>query len=127
MGFDIELTLRGDTVEATAAGITLHDNDSQTVAGVFADTFERCQGAGVDDSLKFFDLTTDDLLFLLGLGYDFLKLVFLLLQNVGVVVEFIGSSADILGFLLNFSLSLADMLLGEFDFEILILFLFLKE
>ena len=40
MHLDVELPLRWNLVEATTTSITLHINDTQTVASVLADTLE---------------------------------------------------------------------------------------
>ena len=40
---DIQLSLWRNLCETSATGITLHRNDTKTVACVFADTFERCK------------------------------------------------------------------------------------
>lgn len=73
MHLDFELLLRGDAVEAAAAGVALDVNHTQTVAGIFADALEGIERIGVDFRLEFLGLLTEALLVLTGFGNNLLE------------------------------------------------------
>ena len=55
---DFELLLRGDAVEAAAAGVALDVDNTQAVAGIFADALEGIERIGVDFRLELLGLLT---------------------------------------------------------------------
>ena len=65
------LALCRDAVEASAAGIALHVDDSKTVAGILADALESLEQTWLDFLLEGFRLLAELLLVLLCLGDDF--------------------------------------------------------
>ena len=113
MHLDFHLFLRGDTVEATAAGITLDINDSKAVACVLADSLEGCEGAGIHFGFQSLSLFAQTLLVLLGLAYNLLEFLTLLGKDMLLVLEVLLCSGN-LG-LLRFNLTgkLVDVLFGK--------------
>ena len=125
---DFKLTLWRNLVEAAAAGLTLHGDDAQTVAGIIADTLEGFQCVLIIDILLKVDgFQTEILLLLLGLADDFFELALLLLQTLLLIGEVDLSLGYLLLLLVDFGESLADILLRQFDFKILEFLLLLKE
>ena len=67
---DIELALRWNLVEATATCITLHVNDTQTVAGTITDALEALEQTWLNLLLELECLLLQILLFLTGFSHD---------------------------------------------------------
>ncbi len=101
---DIELALRWNLVEATATCITLHVNDTQTVAGTLADTLEAGEQTWLNLLLKLESLLLQTLLLLTGFRHDVVKLRTLLYQARLAVSLLLLS-------LVQVELALADLLL----------------
>ena len=70
MHLDIELALRWNLVEATATCVTLHVNDTQTVAGTITDALEALEQTWLNLLLELECLLLQILLFLTGFSHN---------------------------------------------------------
>ncbi len=111
------LFLRGDTVEASAAGVALDIYDAETVARIFADALECREGAGVDHRLESLGLFAQALFVLLGLRYDFFEFGALLCQNMFLIFQALFGSGDFGGFCFYHAGVFVDVLFRKLDFE----------
>ena len=117
MHLDVELTLGWNLVEAATTGITLHVDDTQSVACVFADTLERREQTRLNLLFKHLGLLLEFLLFGTGFLHDFAE--FALLDG-QVALLFLDNGFvlyQLLVFLGNATLSLIDFLVAQFYFE----------
>ena len=114
---DFELLLRGDTVEAAAAGVALDVNNTQTVAGIFADALEGIERIGVDFRLELLGLLTEALLVLTGFGNNLLELGTLFGEHVLGVLNALFGSLDFSRFVLDLARIVVDVFLAKLDFE----------
>ena len=112
MHTDVELALRRYLAVATAARVALDGNDSQTVAGVLADALERGQQTVVNLTLQIGGLQYQRFGLLLGLGKDRVKILTLVRQVNGALLD-IRRGLGFLGLqLLKGSCMLLDALLA---------------
>ena len=116
---DVELTLRRNLVEATTASITLHVNDTQTVAGILTDTLVTGKQTLFDLQLQFLGSLLELLLFSTSLAHDLIELALLLLEGDLTVLDQLFSLLQVLTALLNLNISLANFLVTEFDLQFL--------
>ena len=72
---DVQLTLRRNFVEATAASIALHIDNAQTVARILTDTFERLQEARFYFSFQFLGFIAQFFFLLFGFCHNLVQLV----------------------------------------------------
>ena len=115
--FDFELFLRRDAVEAAAAGVALYVDDTEAVAGVFADAFESGEGAGVDLGFEGEGFFSEAFFVLAGFGNDFVEFGAFFAEDVFAVAKAFLGGGDVAVALLDGAVILVDMLFGEFDFE----------
>ena len=124
---DFHLLLRGDAVEAAAAGIALHVYDAEAVAGVFADALEGCEGTLVDFGLKCLGLGAQCFFLLACLAHDFIELALLLGEDVLEVGDALVGRGDVGAAVFDGAGVVGDMLLGKLDFERLEFDLFVEQ
>lgn len=117
---DFDLLLRGNAVEAATAGVTVDDDDAETIAGILADTLECIESTVVDTGFE--RLGTTDEIFLFGAGFvdDIVEVGFLLGQNLSLVYDILLDRSDVGLAVVDFALDFANVLLAEFDFESLV-------
>ena len=119
MHLDVELALRWNLVEATATCITLHVNDTQTVAGTITDALEALEQTWLNLLLELECLLLQILLLLTGLSHDRLKFRTLHYQALLAVSLLVLSLVKVVQTLVNHLLSLADLLAAKLDFQLL--------
>ena len=119
MHLDIELALRWNLVEATATCITLHVNDTQTVAGTITDALEALEQTWLNLLLELECLLLQILLFLTGFSHDRLELRTLHYQALLAVCLLVLSLVKVVQALVDCLLRLADFLAAKFDFQLL--------
>ena len=119
MHLDIELALRWNLVEATATCITLHVNDTQTVAGTITDALEALEQTWLNLLLELECLLLQILLFLTGFSHDRLELRTLHYQTLLAVCLLVLSLVKVVQALVDCLLRLADFLAAKFDFQLL--------
>ena len=98
---DVQLALGRDLVEATAAGITFHGYNGQTVAGIGADLGICGTQAFFDDAFQLLGFLLQDLFLFFGFGNDFFQLRDVLSKRfvrrrLGVLVERVGVIAPVI-------------------------------
>ena len=107
MALDFNLLLRWNAVEASAAGISVDDNDSEAVVGFVADTFECRQSALVNKRFELFGASEQGFLFGAGFAYEVVEVGFLFLKNFGLVFDrsfdICDFGAEIVGLTLEFA------------------------
>ena len=117
----IQLALCGDLAVAAAATVALYLDDRQTVVRVLADTFESGEETLVDGLLEFGGTDHERLGLGFGLGEDRVKFALFLVEIDGLVLDvgdglfFLGTSCFEVGG------EVVDLLLAEFDVELLVL------
>ena len=114
---DFELLLRGDAVEAAAAGVALDVDNTQTVAGIFADALEGIERIGVDFRLELLGLLTEALLVLTGFGNNLLEFGTLFGEHVLGVLNALFGSLDFRRLVLDLARIVVDVFLAKLDFE----------
>ena len=119
MHFDVELTLRWNLIEATTAGITLHINNTETVASVFTDTLEWRKETWFNLSLKVFHLNFQFFFLCTSFVHDLVEFVLLHFQGLTTVFDVFLIDSELLFLLCHTILSLSDFLITEFDFKFL--------
>lgn len=87
MALDFDLFLRGNTVEATAAGVTVDNNDAEAVVHFVADALECREGALVDCRLEGFGASEKVLFFGACLADEVVEVGLLLFEELALVVN----------------------------------------
>ena len=126
MALDFDLFLRGNTVEATAAGVTVDNNDAEAVVYFVADALECCESALVDCRLEGFCSAEKILFFGACLADEVVEVGLLLFEELALVVN---RGLDVFDFgveVINLALVVTDIFFAELDFERLV-FYFLCE
>ena len=116
---DIQLTLWRNLVETTTAGITLHVDDTQSVAGTLADALEAGKQTRLDAGLQFLGLLLEIFLSLAGLLHDGIEFVALRLKVLLTLGERSLCVGEVVLALLHFLVGFADFLVAEFDLQCL--------
>ena len=119
MHLDVELTLGRNLVEATATGITLHIDDTQTVTGILTDTLERGEQTGLDLRLQILHLFLQLIFLSTGLSHDLLEFRLLHIQVTLTLSNHLLISLQLVLLLLNTSVGLTDLLVAEFNLQCL--------
>ncbi len=120
---DIELPLGRNLVVTSAAGVSLDRNNRQTVMGIGPYLLVCGQSPGINRTLELGDLPGQGLLFLGGLLCNGLALFLLLLQItlfLGYGILRSGDSGLKLGYT---GILLIDALIGQLQFQLLVLHL----
>ena len=119
MHLDVELALRWNLIEAATTSITLNVNNAQTVAGTIADTLEALEQTWFNLLLQLNGLFSQALFFLTSFSHDVLKLRAFLYQALLAVCLQVLSLVQVLHTLLHLLLTLANLLVAKFDFQLL--------
>ena len=117
MHLDVELTLGWNLIETTTAGITLHINNTQTVAGIFTDALERSEQTGLNLNLQLLDLLLQFLLFGTGFFHDLVELSLLHIEGLTTVINDCLILLQLSLLLFNLEGGLLDFLVAELDFQ----------
>ncbi len=123
----LHLFLRGDTVEAAAAGIALHVYDTEAVARVLADALECGECALVDLWLKGLGLGTQCFFLLACLAYDLVEFATFFGEDVFEVGHALVCGVDVGPAVLDGARVVVDVFLGELDLKRLELHLFVEQ
>jgi hypothetical protein len=125
--FDFHLFLRRDAVEAATTGVTLDVNDAEAVASVFADAFESGECTLVDVWFESFCFFAEAFFFLTSFANDFVEFRFFLIEDVSAVGEFLFGVVNIGVFVVDSTMVLVDVFIGELNLEGLEIDLFFNE
>ena len=121
MHLDVQLTLGRNLVEAAATGITLHIDDTQTVAGILADALERGEQARLNLGLIFLSFLLQLILLSAGLLDNLIELALLQVQVTLLLIQHSLGSLQFFLLLSDAALGLADFLVTELNLQRLIL------
>ena len=119
MHLDVQLALWRNLVEAATAGITLHIDNAETIAGTFADALEAGQQTRLDAGLQFFGFLLEIFLGLTRFLHDGVELVALRLKVLLALGERSLCVGEVVLTLLYLLVGFLDLLVAEFDLQCL--------
>ena len=114
MHLDIQLTLGWNLVEATTTSITLHVYDTQTIAGILADTLERGKQTWLNLCLQFVSFLLQFLLLCARLVHNLVKLALLQIQVALLFLQHVLVALQLFLLLSDTVLSLIDFLVTKY-------------
>ena len=121
MHFDVELTLGRNLIEAATTGVTLHIDDTQSVARTLADALEGTEEARLDLDFQVLGTLLEHGLLLAGLRQDILQLALFLVKILLTLLALGLGYLQVVGTVSHLVRCLLDFLVAKFHLQTLVI------